>query len=87
MGNLCSGGPKEEKQTQKVNRPAPTSKMPDLKNPKDTFVTPAAAEKPKVEVPKKKKLNKADFMFKGLKDQTLVKLPGDINGIDFMIKD
>ena len=37
--------------------------------------------------PKKKKLNKADFMFKSQKDQMLVKMPGDINGIDFMIKD
>lgn len=37
--------------------------------------------------PKKKKLNKADFMFKSLKDQMLVKNPGEINGIDFMIKD
>ena len=36
---------------------------------------------------KKKKLNKADFMFKELKDQVCVKKPGDINGIDFMIKD
>ena len=36
---------------------------------------------------KKKKLNKADFMFKAQQDQLLVKRPGDINGIDFMIKD
>ena len=26
-------------------------------------------------------------MFKSQKDQMLVKMPGDINGIDFMIKD
>lgn len=45
-------------------------------------------EEKAVEVaPKKKKLNKADFMFKSIKDETLVKNPGDINGIDFMIKD
>lgn len=47
--------------------------------------------KPKKEVetppPKKKKLNKADFMFKSISDQKLVKMPGDINGIDFQIKD
>ena len=36
---------------------------------------------------KKKKLNKADFMFKSLTDQLCIKKPGDINGIDFMIKD
>ena len=41
----------------------------------------------KPEPPKKKKLNKADFMFKSQKDQVLIKKPGDINGIDFMIKD
>jgi protein XRP2 len=35
----------------------------------------------------KKKLNKADFMFKGKIGETLIKKPGDINGIDFMIKD
>ncbi len=35
----------------------------------------------------KKKLNKADFMFKMKKGETLIKNPGDINGIDFMIKD
>lgn len=38
-------------------------------------------------VSKKKKLNKADFMFKSLVGEVLVKRPGDINGIDFMIKD
>ena len=43
--------------------------------------------KAKPVVPKKKKLNKADFMFKQQSDQLLVKMPGDINGIDFMIKD
>ena len=35
----------------------------------------------------KKKLNKADFQFKSRKGETLIKKPGDINGIDFMIKD
>lgn len=43
--------------------------------------------KPVPVIPKKQKLNKADFMFKSQKDQLLVKMPGDINGIDFMIKD
>jgi hypothetical protein len=36
---------------------------------------------------KKKKLNKADYMFKAQKDQVLVKMPGDIDGEMFMIKD
>jgi len=35
----------------------------------------------------KKKLNKADFMFKDRKGEVLIKKPGDINGIDFMIRD
>jgi protein XRP2 len=35
----------------------------------------------------KKKLNKADYMFKSKRNEVLVKKPGDINGIDFMIKD
>lgn len=38
-------------------------------------------------MPPKKKLNKADYMFKQQQGQTLVKKPGDINGLDFMIKD
>jgi hypothetical protein len=38
-------------------------------------------------IAKKKKLNKADYMFKAQKDQVLVKMPGDINGEMFMIKD
>lgn len=37
--------------------------------------------------PKKKKLNKADFTFKSLNDQVLIKKPGDIDGNAFMIKD
>ena len=36
---------------------------------------------------KKKKLNKADFTFKNENGKELVKMPGDINGIEFMIKD
>ena len=36
---------------------------------------------------KKKKLNKADFMFRDKDGETLFKGPGKINGIDFMIKD
>ena len=38
-------------------------------------------------IQKKPKLNKADFMFKSLQNEVCVKKPGDINGIDFMIKD
>ena len=34
----------------------------------------------------KKKLNKADFMFKDRTGEELIKNPGDINGIDFMIR-
>ena len=34
----------------------------------------------------KKKLNKQDFIFKNKSDETLVKVPGEINGIDFCIK-
>ena len=34
----------------------------------------------------KKKLNKQDFMFKNINEETLVKFPGEINGIDFCIK-
>lgn len=45
-----------------------------------------AAEK-KIAFPKKKKLNKADFTFKSLNDQCLIKKPGDIDGNAFMIKD
>ena len=36
---------------------------------------------------KKKKLNKADYMFSSKKNETLIKKPGDINGLDFRIKD
>ena len=35
----------------------------------------------------KKKLNKADFTFKNENGKSLIKMPGDINGIEFMIKD
>ena len=35
----------------------------------------------------KKKLNKEDFRFINRKDETLIKMPGDINGIDFQIRD
>jgi protein XRP2 len=34
----------------------------------------------------KKKLNKADYMFKDRTGEELVKKPGEINGIDFMIR-
>ena len=48
---------------------------------------PVVAATPVTSIAKKKKLNKADFMFRDKKDEVLVKKPGDINGIDFMIKD
>jgi len=35
----------------------------------------------------KKKLNRADFMFKGKSGEILVKRAGDINGIEFKIQD
>lgn len=34
----------------------------------------------------KKKLNKADFMFTQKTGETLVKKPGDINGLDFYVR-
>ena len=34
----------------------------------------------------KPKLNKADFMFEKRQGEELIKKPGDINGIDFMIR-
>lgn len=34
----------------------------------------------------KPKLNKADYMFKDRTGEILIKNPGDINGIDFMIR-
>ena len=34
---------------------------------------------------KKKKLNRADYMFKDRVGETLMKKPGDINGIEFAI--
>jgi len=33
----------------------------------------------------KKKLNKKDFMFKGVNGESLRKNPGDVNGLDFLI--
>lgn len=36
---------------------------------------------------KKPKLNKADFMFAKKDGETLIKKPGDINGIMFSLKD
>lgn len=35
----------------------------------------------------KKKLNRADFMFKGKSGEILVKRAGEINGIEFKIQD
>ena len=54
----------------------------DIKHQEEK-VEPVEEKKEPVAPPKKKKLNKADFMFKSLQDQMLVKIPGDINGIDF----
>jgi protein XRP2 len=34
----------------------------------------------------KPKLNKADYMFRDKTGEVLIKKPGDINGIDFMIR-
>ena len=34
----------------------------------------------------KKKLNRADYMFAEKENETLVKKPGDINGLDFAIR-
>ena len=34
----------------------------------------------------KKKLNRADFMFADKTGEELIKKPGDINGVDFMIR-
>jgi len=31
----------------------------------------------------KKKLNRADYMFKGKTGEELIKVPGQINGLDF----
>lgn len=36
---------------------------------------------------KKKKLNRADFIFRDKTGEVLIKKPGDLNGLDFMIKD
>ena len=35
----------------------------------------------------KKKLNRADYMFKERTGEELIKKPGDINGLDFAIRD
>ncbi len=34
----------------------------------------------------KKKLNKADYMFNEKENETLIKKPGDVNGLEFHIK-
>ena len=62
----------------------PTSHQPEIvkeaeKPVERPVIKPVATKKPK--------LNKADFMFKAQDGQTLIKMPGAINGIDFMIKD
>lgn len=36
--------------------------------------------------PAKKKINRADYMFSQLKDQTVVKKPGDVAGFQFAIR-
>jgi len=35
----------------------------------------------------KKKLNRADYMFVGKTGEELLKKPGDVNGLDFAIRD
>ncbi len=35
----------------------------------------------------KKKLNRADYMFTNRTDEELIKKPGDVNGLDFAIRD
>jgi len=35
----------------------------------------------------KKKLNRADYMFKDKTGEELIKRPGDVNGLDFAIRD
>ena len=37
-------------------------------------------------IPSKQKLNKADYMFAQKKGEELIKKPGQINGLDFMIR-
>lgn len=37
-------------------------------------------------MPPKKRLNRADFMFQQKNGEELIKKPGDINGIDFAIR-
>ena len=38
------------------------------------------------EAPKKKKLNRADYMFSQKKGETLQKNPGQVGGLDFAIR-
>ena len=35
----------------------------------------------------KKKLNRADYMFTNRTGEELIKVPGNINGLDFVIRD
>ena len=62
-----------------ITKPEVKKVEPPNKNLPPGLATPS--------ITKKKKLNKADFMFKSLKGETCIKNTGDINGIDFMIKD
>ena len=61
------------------------SRSSSIKTPDVEVIPPAAPVA--VAITAKKKLNKADFMFVKRKNETLVKMPGDINGIDFKIAD
>ena len=87
MGACCNSANKttlEEPRGRLVTAKQPTSHQPEVVKPViNSVVRPVVKEV----ATKKPKLNKADFMFKAQDGQTLIKMPGDINGIDFMIKD
>ena len=57
----------------------------DKKEEKMEEIKEEKKEEKKVEP--KKKLNRADFIFKGKSSETLIKKAGDINGIEFKIQD
>ena len=90
MGNLC-GGPKQNKEPKRekeieemVQKTAATQgQAVEASAPPKSNLPPGLQNS----VGKKKKLNRADFMFKDKEGETLIKRPGDINGIDFAIKD
>ena len=85
-------------QQKKLKSQIPETKPLPKEDPitKPAFKSTVAEEKPQNQMlppvlqqptTKKTKLNKADFMFKDKDGEILVKKSGDINGIDFMIKD